>query len=268
MRRRAHPSEYSPPCAAVAAVLASKLYDGVRQLNGHEFLNCRGSVAPEPIQLATLPLFLRPFATAAAHESASSVAEPSLQEGGLYGRVHGMAPCNAGASSGEAAAEAAATTGGVGATGPAAGSDGFRTTHWTCLEESATSPPAAAAVDPAVQTASNVTLSWVSSDLPSQLAYPRQLQLATAIVNEGKLAGCECSPAPQGEAFCGVVLQAQCKGSSADRYDLELHIAPPPSAALIVRRSCGCVDFKDRIARFTRQEPGGWACPLLVARGG
>ena len=35
-----------------------------------------------------------------------------------------------------------AATGGAGATGSAAGSDGFRTAHWSSLEESAESSPA------------------------------------------------------------------------------------------------------------------------------
>ena len=260
----------SAAAAAAAAAGASKLYEGVRQLEGREFLLCQGSVPPEPIQLATskLPRFLHPFATTAANQATSSATEPSLQEGALYGRVHGMAPCNAGASSGEgpAAAAAVAATGGAGATGSAAGSDGFRTTHWTTLEESAAPPPAAAPEGPtAAQTASSAVLSWVSSDLPSQLAYQRQLELATGIVNGGKLlTGCECRPAAPGEAFCGVVLVAKCKGSTTDTYDLELHIAQPPSAALIVRRSCGCVDFKEKVVRHIRQEPG-YLCKHLTA---
>ena len=261
------------PSAAAAAAVASKLYEGVRQLEGREFLNRQGSVPPEPIQLTDLPRFLHPFATTAANQPTSSaqrlgvyIAEPLVQEGALYGRVHGMAPCNAGASSGETAAEAVAATGGAGATGSAAGSDGFRTTHWTSLEESAAPPPAAAPVGPAaVQTASSAALSWVSSDLPSQLAYPNQLKNATGIVSGGKLlTGCECRPAAPGEAFCGAVLVAKCKGSSTETYDLELHIAQPPSAALIVRRSCGCVDFKDKVVRHIRQEPG-YLCKHLTA---
>ena len=260
----------SAAAAAAAAAVASKLYEGVRQLEGREFLLCQGSVPPEPIQLATskLPRFLHPFATTAANQATSSATEPSLQEGALYGRVHGMAPCNAGASSGEgpAAAAAVAATGGAGATGSAAGSDGVRTTHWTDLGESAAPPPAAAPEGPtAAQTASSAVLSWVSSDLPSQLAYPNQLKNATGIVSGGKLlTGCECRPAAPGAAFCGVVLVAKCKGSSNDTYDLELHIAQPPSAALIVRRSCGCVDFKDKVARHIRQEPG-YLCKHLTA---
>jgi hypothetical protein len=254
------------PSAAAAAALASKLHEGVRQLEGREFLSRQGSVPPEPIQLAKLPRFLRPFVTTAANQPASSAAEPSLQEVGLYGRVHGMAPCNAGASSGEAAAGAVAATGGAGATGSAAGSDGFRTTHWTDLEESAAPPPGAAPEGPtAAQTASSAGLSWVSSDLPSQLAYQRQLELAAGIVNGGRLlTGCECRPAAPGAAFYGVVLVGKCKGSSTDTYDLELHIAQPPSAALIVRRSCGCVDFKDKVVRHIRQEPG-YLCKHLTA---
>ena len=64
--------------------------------------------------------------------------------------------------------------------------------------------PAAAAA------ASSAALSWVPSDLPSQVAYQRQLELATGIADGGKLlAGCACLPAPPGAAFCGVVITGQ-----------------------------------------------------------
>ena len=108
----------SSAAASASAAAASKLYEGVRQLEGREFLLSHGSVPPAPIQLDKLPRFLHPFATAAANQAASSAAEPPLHEAALYGRVDGMAPCTAGASSGEAAVGARASIGAARAAEP------------------------------------------------------------------------------------------------------------------------------------------------------
>ncbi len=65
----------------------------------------------------------------------------------------------------------------------------------------------------AAHAASSAALSWVASDLPSQLAYQRQLELATTIVDGGKLlTGCACRPAPPGAPFCGVVITGEWQG--------------------------------------------------------
>ena len=111
-------SSSSSATASASAAAASKLYEGVRTLEGREFLLSKGSVPPDPIQLDKLPRFLHPFATTAANQAASSAAEPPLHEAALYGRVDGMAPCNAGASGGEAAAVARAPTGAARAAEP------------------------------------------------------------------------------------------------------------------------------------------------------
>ena len=116
--RGATAASSSSAAASASAAAASKLYEGVRTLEGREVLLRHGSVPPAPIQLDKLPRFLHPFATAAASQAASSAVEPPLHEGDLYGRVHGMAPCTAGASSGEAAAGARAPTGAARAAEP------------------------------------------------------------------------------------------------------------------------------------------------------